>query len=67
VPPSAKPAATRRKVGRITTTTGARMDAQHTKLIFSAADRANLTLNEGWTLQPGARKGDLVLVPVKQR
>lgn len=55
------------KWGRITTTAGARMDAQYTKLVFSAADRANLTLNEGWTLQPGVRKGDLVLVPVKKR
>jgi hypothetical protein len=55
------------KWGRITTTTGARMDAQHTRLVFSAADRANLTLNEGWTLEPGARAGDLVLVLVKKR
>jgi hypothetical protein len=51
--------------GRITTTAGARIDVKYTKLVFSAADRTHLTLNEGWSLQRGVRDGDLVLTPVK--
>ncbi|MEA2236330.1 MAG: hypothetical protein QOC81_1054 [Thermoanaerobaculia bacterium] len=52
--------------GRIAAANGARIDAGFTKLVFSISDRANLTLNEGFSLQPGVRKGDLVLARAKR-
>ena len=47
--------------GTIVSDAGARVDAALGALLFSAADRARLRLNEGWLLKPGARPGDLLL------
>ena len=49
-------------MGKNATESGARV-APDAKLIFGAGDRSRLTLNPGWTLKPGRRPGDLVLVP----
>lgn len=49
--------------GEITTETGARVTSDWSAIVFSAADRPLLKLNEGWVLRDGARKGDLVLAP----
>jgi hypothetical protein len=49
--------------GTIATDAGARVDAARQLLLFSADDRKQLRLNAGWRLEPGARPGDLRLLP----
>lgn len=49
--------------GTIGTDAGARVDAARGVLLFSAADRQRLKLNQGWQLTPGPRPGDLQLSP----
>jgi hypothetical protein len=47
--------------GTIRSEEGARVDVARGFVMFAAADRVRLKLNEGWVLKPGPRPGDLLL------